>query len=72
MFVKSIMNISKDDYNKLLQYSKDNLRSEISDFVENIANESMFKPCGYGFNDPGFFEENGKYFVSWNRWSSCD
>lgn len=72
MFVKSIMKISRDDYSKLLQYSKNNLYSEISDFVENIANDSPFKPCGYGFSDPGFFEEDGKYFVSWKRWSSCD
>ena len=72
MFITSVKNISEEDYNKLLQLSKDNLYSEISDFVSEIANKSLFKPCAYGFSSPNFFEEDGRYFVSWKRWDSCD
>ena len=72
MFVKTKVKISEEDYNKLLQYSKNNLSSEVYDFISEIANNSMFPPCGYGFSNPEFFEEDGRYFVSWSRWHSCD
>ena len=68
MLVKTIKNISEEDYNKLLKCSKE----EIYEFVLEIANNSMVKPCAYGFYSPRFFEENGRYFVSWERWDSCD
>ena len=72
MYIKTMIKISEEDYNKLFQYSKDNLYAEIYEYVAEIANKSSFPPCGYGFSNPSFFEEDGKYFVSWNRWSSCD
>lgn len=72
MFVKTMMKISEEDYNKLLQYSKEDKREDIYEFVVDMANNSSFKPCGYDFSNPSFYEEDGKYFVSWNRWSSCD
>ena len=68
MYIKTLKKISEEDYNKLLQYSKE----EVYEFVVDIANNSPFPPCGYGFSNPSFFEESGKYFVSWSRWGSCD
>ena len=72
MYIKTMIKISEEDYNKLLKYSKDNLYAEIYEYVAEVANKSPFPPCGYGFNNPYFFEENGNHFVSWNRWGSCD
>ena len=63
-----MMKISEEDYNKLLQLSKE----DVYCYIAEIANKSPFPPCGYGFSEPNFFEENGAYFVSWKRWSSCD
>ena len=68
MLIKTMIKISEEDYNKLLQCSKE----DAYEFIANIANKSPFPPCGYGFSDPSFFEEDGKHFVSWKRWSSCD
>ena len=68
MFVKTMMKISEDDYNKLLKCSQE----EVNDFVAEVAQNSPFPPCGYGFSSPNFFEENGRYFVSWERFGSCD
>ena len=68
MLVKTIRNISEEDYNKLLICSKE----EVKDFVLEIANKSPFPAFGYGFYSPNFYEEDGRYFVSWERWNSCD
>ena len=68
MYITTVMNISEDYYNKLLQCSKEDAYCYIAD----ITNKSPFPACGYGFSNPNFYEENGKYFVSWERWSSCD
>ena len=68
MFLTSRHKITEDDYNRLLQCS----RVEISDFVSEIANDSPYPPCAYGFSSPKVFKELGDYFVSWEHWSSCD
>lgn len=68
MFVKTMIKISEDDYNKLLQCSKEDAYC----YIAEISNKSPFPACGYGFSDPEFFEENGKYYASWRRWGSCD
>lgn len=68
MFIKTMMNISEEDYNKLLKCSKE----EVENFVAEVSNKSPFPACGYGLFSPSFFEENGKYYVSWERFSSCD
>jgi hypothetical protein len=68
MYITTVINISEDDYNKLLRLTKE----EAFCFMANVAEHSPFHPCGYGFNSPKFYEENGKYYVSWQRWSSCD
>ena len=68
MRITTVMKISEDDYNKLLQLSKEDAWIYIADVAEN----SPFPPCGYGFSDPNFYEENGRHFVSWKRWGSCD
>lgn len=62
------MEISKNDYKEIVQKP----RNEIEDFVINVAYNSPFPPCGYGFESPSIFEEDGKYYVSWKRYDSCD
>lgn len=68
MLITTISKISEEDYHKLLISSY----SEISDYVENIANKSMSPPCAYGFYYPDYYVKNGEYFVSWKHYDSCD
>lgn len=68
MYVTTKVKISENDYNKLLQRSKE----EIEDYVLNVAYKSPFSPCGYGFDSPKVFEENGICYASWRYWDSCD
>lgn len=69
MYIQSMIKISEEEYNKLLQLSKEEAYVFMADIVDT---RSSFPPCGYGFSNPSFFEENGNYFVSWRRWGSCD
>lgn len=68
MYVTTKIKISENDYNKLIQRSKE----EIEDYVLNVAYKSPFNPCGYGFDNPSIFKEDGIYYASWKYWDSCD
>ena len=68
MLVKTQVKITKEDYSKLLVSSY----AEVSDYVSDVANESMSPPCAYGFLSPSYYEKDGEYFVSWKHYDSCD
>lgn len=68
MLVTTKVKITEDEYNKLLQCSKE----EIRDYIENIATKSALNPAGYGFYAPLFFMQANEYFVSWEHYDSCD
>lgn len=66
--LKSKVQITQDEYNKLLQCSQ----VEIHDYISEIANKSTYPPCGYGFFSPCLCKEGENYFVSWEHLNSCD
>ena len=68
MYITTKIKISENDYNKLLQRSKE----EIEDYVLNVAYKSPFNPCGYGFDYPSIFKEDDICYASWKHWDSCD
>lgn len=68
MLVRTDIKITEEDYNKLRICSQ----AEFYNYVEDIANNSAFPPCGYGFTSPNYFEKSGEYFISWGHWDSCD
>ena len=67
-YVKSKVKIPEDDYNKLIKRSKE----EIEDYVMNVAYNSLFQPCAYGFYLPMIFKENGICYASRGHYDSCD
>lgn len=40
--------------------------------AEECAIESGYHPNGYCLIDPKVIEEDNKYYVTWERFSSCD
>ena len=68
MFVQSQKEITKEQF----EYLQDCDIKEFYNFIENEAVNSPFPPCGYGFESPGLLFKDGKYFVSWKRYDSCD
>ena len=68
MYIEESRIIPKDDYMMLLHATK----REVSDYVRNIANQSLFPTNAYGFYKPNFKVVNGDYMVTWERFESCD
>lgn len=68
MLVTTKVKIPEEDYYRLIESSY----AEIANYVEDIADKSMYPTCAYGFLFPNYFTKNGEYFVSWNHYSSCD
>ncbi len=60
--------ITEDEYNKLLQCSKE----EVNNYILEIASKSVLNPAIYGFYRPLFFKQADEFFVSWERYDSCD
>ena len=71
-FIKSIIEITEEEYNKLVVLENGNGKA-FREMIEDIAYRSPFSPNGYGCELPmEIYEENEKYFASWHRWDSCD
>ena len=68
MLVTARREITKKQYIDLQSYSF----KEINDFVLSEAEKSMLNPCAYGFYNPGVIKKDGKYFVTWDHYDSCD
>ena len=64
--------ITKETYDKLLILKNTNM-ADFHKCIEKIADSSSYPPNAYGCEIPiKVYEENGKYYASWSRWSSCD
>ena len=64
--------ITKEKYDELIKL-KDTNAIEFFKKIKEIADSSYFPSNAYGFDIPiKVFKENGKYYASWSRWSSCD
>lgn len=71
-YIRTIKEINKDKYNELLILQNSNIKS-LHEAIEEIAFSSPFPPNAYECTIPmSVYEENGKYYVSWHRWDSCD
>jgi hypothetical protein len=71
-YIKSIAEITEEEYNKLITV-QDNDRKTFHEMIEDISYKKGFHPNAYGCELPmRVYEEDGKYFASWNRWDSCD
>ena len=68
MLIKTEIKIPETDYYNLCMSTY----AEVSDYIEDVANKSMFPPCGYGFMFPNYYTRNNEYFVSWEHYDSCD
>ena len=68
MFVESVIEITKYDYKKLLAGSY----SDIYSYVLERSNNSPYPACGYGFYSPRILQKEGKYYISWQHFDSCD
>lgn len=66
--IKMKVEISEKDYDEL---ARRNMK-EVADYVLNIACQSTFHPCGYGFYSPIVYKEDGKCYASWGCYDSCD
>ena len=66
--VTTKVKITEEEYNKLLQLS----REEVRDYIANSAVKSSYHPAGYGFYCPMFYMQGEEYFVSWEHYTSCD
>ena len=72
MYIKMEYKISEEKYNKLIELKNTNTK-EFHEGIEEIACSSPFPPNAYGCEIPmDVFEKDGKYYASWNRYSSCD
>ncbi len=64
--------ITKEKYDELVKL-RDTSTREFFKEIEKISDNSSYPPNAYGFQLPiKVFEEHGKYYASWVRWSSCD
>lgn len=71
-YIKTISEINEEEYNKLIVIKRNDIKTFHERVVE-IASKSLFKPNAYGCTIPmEVFQQEGKYYVSWNRWDSCD
>ena len=68
MFIQSQQEIIKEEF----EYLQDCDIKEFNKAIENIATNSPWHPCAYGFSNPSLLFKDGKYFVTWKRWDSCD
>ena len=41
-------------------------------YIEKLTLNSPYPSCGYGFFNPKIIHEDGTYYASWGRFSSCD
>lgn len=68
MYISSTKEITKEQF----EYLKNCNVKDFYAFIENEAINSPFPPMGYGFSNPNVFCKDGKYFIIWQRWDSCD
>ena len=68
MLVTSKVKITEDEFNKLLECSKE----EVRDYIADIAVKRMWHPAGYGLYRPMFFKQADECFVSWEHYDTCD
>lgn len=68
MLIKSIKEITKEQFKCLQKYNV----KELYSYIENEARNSPFNPAGYGFFNPKILKEDDKYFVVWEHYDSCD
>ena len=70
-YIKSKAEITEEEYNRINAIKED--RKTFHEMIEDIAYRKGFHPNAYGCELPmSVYEENGKYYASWNRWDSCD
>lgn len=68
MLVEEKRMITKYEYMNLLVGNRD----AVKDFVYDIAIRSSYHPNGYGLFNPNFKVINGDYYMTWERYPSCD
>ena len=72
MYIRTVAEITEEEYNKLITIQTTN-RKAFHEMIEDIAYRKGFNPNAYGCELPmSVYEENGKYYATWNRWDSCD
>ena len=59
--------ISEDEFN-LVKFNTKYLCKVISEIAERMS----YSTEGYGMVDPRWEIKDGKYYVTWGRFSSCD
>lgn len=71
-YIRTVAEINEEEYNKLIAIERSNTKV-FHEMIEEIAYKSPFSPNAYDCTVPmEVFELSGKYYVSWNRWDSCD
>ena len=71
-YIRTMYEVSKDKYDKLITIERKNTK-KFHKMVEEIAYKSPFPPNAYDCAVPmEVFQLSGKYYVSWNRWDSCN
>lgn len=71
-YIRTVAEVNKEEYNKLIAIERKDVKA-FHEMVEEIAYKSPFKPNAYDCTSPmEVFELSGKYYISWNRWDSCD
>lgn len=64
---KEWMPISEQEYMQLKSHP-----ISIDDFALNQAEHSKYPPAGYGFFNPCVEEKDGKQYLTWFHYESCD
>lgn len=68
MYIESRKEITKEQF-LYLQHCD---YKDFYDYINNEAVHSPYHPAGYGFESPKILNKDGKYFVTWTHWDSCD
>lgn len=69
-YMRSRVTIPQADY---LELQSDNSRWTLDEYCYWAAKfKSNFPAEGYGMDSVRLEEENGKYYISWEHYTSCD
>ena len=64
--------ITKEKYDELINLKNTNT-IKFYKGIEEVVDTSPYPSNAYGCEIPmKVFEDKGKYYISWSRWSSCD
>ena len=66
--MKTMVEITEQEYNKLYYADKKQIRESASD----AAIEKGYHPAGYGLFNPRIEKTENKFYIAWDRLSSCD